>query len=189
MALPFPSALPVPENLSAALASITDVRGLFALLLGIIIFLYGISIGKTRAIVSLLSIYVAYALTVLFPFRAAVEQVVEPESRPLIPAGVFIVAYLFVFGALNLSILRRRLTLGEISISKVLIISLIQIGLMASIIASLLPAEVTDRFGMLKPYLTGGPVLFGWTVFAVLILPFMREKRRTYNRTPTRTYR
>jgi hypothetical protein len=183
MALPafsFPSALPIPEALSANLASITDVRGLFALLIGIIIFLYGISVGKSRAILSLLSIYVAYALTVLFPFRMQAEQFVAPESRPLIPTGVFIVSYLFVFGVLNLSVLRKRLSLGEISIPKVLVISAIQVGLLASMVASLLPAEVTDRFGMFKPYITGGPILFGWTVFAVLVLPFMREKRRSY---------
>ena len=89
-------------------------------------------------------------------------------------------AYLFVFGVLNLSILAKRLSLGEISIIKVLIISLVQIGILASMIASLLPPEVTDRFGAFQPYVTGGPILFGWTVFAVLILPFMREKRRTY---------
>lgn len=176
----FPSALTIPENLSAALASITDVRSLFALLVGIVVFLYGISVGKTRAIVSLLSIYVAYAMTVLFPFRAWIEQFVSPESRPLIPTGVFIVAYLFVFGVLNLSILSKRLSLGEISIPKVLLISVVQIGILASMIASLLPAEVTDRFGMLKPYITGGPILFGWTVLAVLMLPFLKEKRRTY---------
>lgn len=183
MALPefsFPSAVPVPENLSAALASISDVRGLLALLLGIGVFLYGISVGKTRAILSLLSVYIAYALTVLYPFRAWTEQFVAPESRPLIPTGVFIVSYLFVFGVLNLSVLRRRLSLGEISFVKVLIISVIQIGLMASMIASLLPGEVTEQFGAWRPYILGGPVLFAWTVVAVLILPFMREKRRSY---------
>ena len=183
MALPdfsFPSALPVPEHLPAALASISDVRSLFALLVGIVVFLYGISVGKTRAIMSLLSIYVAYALTVLFPFRAWAEQFVSPDSRPLIPTGVFILSYLFVFGVLNLSILAKRLSLGEISIVKVLLISLVQIGILASMIASLLPLEVTERFGTFAPYVTGGPILFGWTVFAVLILPFMREKRRTY---------
>lgn len=183
MALPdvsFPSALPIPEHLAARLASITDVRGLFALLVGIVVFLYGISVGKTRAIVSLLSIYVAYALTVLFPFRAQVEGLVAPESRPLIPTGVFIVAYLFVFGVLNLSILSKRLSLGELSIAKVMVISVMQVGILITMIASLLPAEVTDRFGMLKPYVTGGPILFGWTVLAVLVLPFMREKRRSY---------
>lgn len=176
----FPSALPIPEFLSANLASITDVRGLLALLVGIIVFLYGISVGKTRAIVSLLSIYVAYALTVLFPFRAQVEQFVAPESRPLIPTGVFIVAYLFVFGVLNLSILSRRLSIGELSILRVLFVSVIQIGILITMIASLLPAEVTDRFGMFRPYVTGGPILFGWTVVAVLMLPFLREKRRSY---------
>lgn len=183
MALPeiaFPSALPIPEFLSANLASITDVRGLFALLVGVIVFLYGISVGKTRAIVSLLSIYVAYAMTVLFPFREYAEQFVAPESRPLIPTGVFVLAYLFVFGVLNLSILSRRLSMGELSILKVMVISVVQIGILITMIASLLPAEVTDTFGVLRPYVTGGPILFGWTVFAVLILPFMREKRRSY---------
>jgi len=166
-------------DLQAALATFTDVRGLFAILSGIVVFLYGISVGKTRAIMSLLSIYVAYALTMLFPSAAWVQQFVPESERPLVLAGIFVFLYLAVFGVLNVSVLKRRLTLGEISIMKVLLISIVQIMLLASVTVSLLPTElVNETLGVVQPYLGGKGALFGWAVFAVLILPFMRGKAR-----------
>ena len=161
----------------AAIATFTDVRGLFAILAGIVVFLYGISVGKTRAILSLLSIYVAYALTVLFPSADWVRQFIPEDQRSLVLAGVFVVLYLAVFGVLNMSVLRRRLTLGELSIAKVLLISIVQIALLASVTVSLLPPElVNETLGVVQPYMGSRAALFGWAVFAVLILPFMREK-------------
>ncbi|HXV27175.1 MAG TPA: hypothetical protein VD862_04100 [Candidatus Paceibacterota bacterium] len=167
-------------DLDALLLSATDVRGLFAVLAGVIVFLYGISVGKTRAILSLLSIYVAYALTLLFPSTQWLEQLAPENDRPLVLTGLFVVLYLAVFGLLNLSVLKRRLTLGELSIPKVLLVSVVQIGLLASVTVSLLPPELTNEtLDILKPYLAGRGALFGWAVLAVVILPFMREKRRS----------
>jgi hypothetical protein len=164
-------------DLQAALATLTDVRGLFAILAGIVVFLYGISVGKTRAI--MLSIYVAYALTMLFPSAGWVEQFIPESERPLVLAGLFVFLYLAVFGVLNLSVLKRRLTMGELSIMKVVLISIVQIMLLASVTVSLLPSElVNETLGVVQPYLGGKGALFAWAVFAVLILPFMREKSR-----------
>lgn len=166
-------------DLQAALATFTDARGLFAILAGMIVFLYGISVGKTRAIISLLSIYVAYALTTLFPSAGWVAQFIPEPQRSLVHAGIFVILYLVVFGLLNLSVLKRRLTLGEMSIPKVLLITIVQIALLATVTVSLLPHDlVNETLGAVQPYLTGRGALFGWFIFAVLILPFMREKSR-----------
>jgi hypothetical protein len=167
-------------DLQAAIAAVTDVRGLFAILAGIIVLLYGMSVGKTRAIMSLLSIYVAYALTALMPSTASIERVIPEEQRPLVLAALFVILYLIVFAVLNMSVLKRRLTMGELSIVKVIFISIVQIILLASATISLLPPElVNETVGAMQPYLASRTAVFGWAVFAVAVLPFMREKRRS----------
>lgn len=159
------------------MSTYTGPRGLFAILFAIVVFLYGISVGRTKALLSLLSIFVAYALVLLFPFRWWVERFVSESDRPLIPAALFIVMYLVVFLLMGLSALRVRLTMGELSVPKVLFISIVQLGLLASIAMSLLPEEVTSgTVGAWRPYLAGRYALFAWASVAVLLLPFMREK-------------
>lgn len=173
----FPSSLPVPDNLSAALSSYTDTRGLFAILVAVVVLLYGVSVGRTKALLSLLSIFVAYTLVLTFPFDWWLERFVSEPDRPLIPAALFVVLYLVVFLLMGLSALRVRLTLGELSIPKVLLISVIQLGLLASIALSLLPESVTSSaVGAWRPYLASKYALFAWSAVAVLLLPFMREK-------------
>ena len=41
--------------------------GLFAILVLIFLLLYGLSLGRTRALISLLGIYIAYAIMSVFP--------------------------------------------------------------------------------------------------------------------------
>lgn len=157
-----------------------DPNGLFALLALVVFSLYGLSVGKSKALVSLLSIYVAYLLTVLFPFLSWLQrQIIMPSEAPVLNALVFAVFYIITFMLLSHSMMRHRLTLGEISLSKVIIISIVQLGLLSSVTISLVPAEFgTKTFGFAYPYLAGQRMLWIWAVASLLILPFMRSSAR-----------
>jgi hypothetical protein len=155
-------------------------NGLFAILAFVVLVLYGLSAGKTKALVSLLSVYAAYALTVLFPFMDRVSsQIPLPENAPILGLLVFLVFYLVTFLLLSHSMIRHRLTLGEISMAKVVLISVVQLGLLSSISISLLPDEFAARsFGFAYPYLAGKLALWLWAVASLIILPFMRASSR-----------
>lgn len=155
-------------------------NGLFAMLALVVLVLYGLSAGKTKALVSLLSVYAAYVLTVLFPFMDRVSGlVILPENAPIQELLVFFVFYLATFLLLSHSMLRHRLTLGEISIVKVVLISVVQLGLLSSIAISLLPDDFAARsFGFMHPYLAGKLALWLWALASLVMLPFMRASAR-----------
>ena len=157
---------------------IRDPKGLFALLAVVILVLYGLSVGRTRALVSLLSIYVAYMLAVLFPFLSRVTENLPQQYRSLSSVGLFIVLYGLTFMILSQSMLKGRLTLGEISLWQVSVISLVQIGLLASICVSLISIERGQQLlGPLYRWFGGQYPLWGWAVASLLIMPFMKVRR------------
>ncbi len=167
------------QQLTGVGDTLRSPRGLFGALALVILVLYGLSVGRTKALISLLSIFVAYTLTVLFPFLDLVSGRLNDQIRPAAGVLLFLGLYILVFLLLTHSAMQARMTLGEISFWQVLVISVVQIGLLASIATSLIPPALAERsFGSLVPYLAGQRVLWGWAGAAVLILPFMRAKSR-----------
>lgn len=156
-----------------------EPRSLFILLGLVVLVLYGVSVGRTKALVSLLSIYVAYVLTVLFPFLDQAMGVVPEQVRVGGMAVLFLALYVVTFLLLSHAMARGRMTLGEISVIKVVIISVVQLGLLSSMTFSLLPKELAMRgFGALMPLVSGEYALWGWAAGSLAILPFMKVHRR-----------
>jgi hypothetical protein len=165
------------------MASMTDAlrdpKGLLALLAIVALILYGLSVGRTRALVSLLSIYVAYVITVLFPYIGWLTGKIPSSYQAMVGIGLFIALYGVTFGILSGSLLKGRLTLGEISLWQVVVISIVQIGLLASICLSLLSTEAGIRvMGPLYRWFGGQHALWAWAVASLLIMPFMHGHRR-----------
>jgi hypothetical protein len=167
------------QQLTGVGDALREPRGLFAAMVLVVLVLYGLSVGRTKALVSLLSIYVAYALTVLFPFLDALSGRLNDQIRPVTAVLLFLCTYFLVFLLLSRSAMRTRMTLGEISFVQVLFISIIQIGLLASISASLVPPSLAEHaFGTFLPYLAGQRALWAWAAAAVIIMPLMHAKSR-----------
>lgn len=167
------------SQLQGFLGAFTGPQQLFLLLVLLFIFLYGMSVGKTRALVSLLGIYVAYMLTMTFPFMEQLKSVLKTSaSLGVVKTGLFLALYLIVFIILNHSSLKSRLSTGEMSLTQVFLVSLFQIGFLVSIIASFLPRElVPANAQQIYPYISTPTALFFWAVASVAILPFMKGGR------------
>lgn len=166
-------------GLSAAPTALSNPKGLLALLGVVLVVLYGLSVGRTKAMVSLLAIYVAYMLTVLFPFLGRVQGMVPEQYRVLTAVGIFLVLYVATFLLLSHSMLRFRLSSGEISIVQVVVISIVQIGLLTCITLSLIPADAGERIaGQAWKYFGTDLALWCWAAASLAILPFMKARRR-----------
>lgn len=164
-------------------AALTDAlkapKGLFALLVVVILVIYGLSVGRTRALVSLLSIYFAYMLAVLFPYRSVIDAKLPEQYGSFSAVFLFIALYGLTFTILSNSMLRGRLTLGEISIWQVMIISAVQIGLLASICISLIPVDSGMKLaGPLYGAFGGSRTLWAWAAASLIIMPFMRSRKK-----------
>ncbi len=173
------SFIPNFENLSnIPLPSGMGPGWLFGAFSAVAISLYGLSLGRTRAVLSLLSIYAALVIVKLFPYFSNVSQMAEGSVADYwIKVGIFIGTYVIVFLIFNFSFIRKRLSSTEFSLFGIILISILQLGFLASIILSLLPDELAMKwsFGFYN-YFATKQALFIWAVLPLPVLLFIKRK-------------
>ena len=153
---------------------------LFVGLALVFLILYGLSLGKTKALISLLGIYVALAFDAAFPYLEQLHGFVGiTEEIYTTRIVVFMLIYLLTFAILNNSFARARFTLKESSIISVAIISLTQIGLLIAVITNIIPDEIIEKMPeYLSAYFATKEALFFWVIIPILMLIFMRKGKR-----------
>ena len=165
-------------NLSSISKSNFSSGWVFAILATIMVLLFGLSIGRTRAVISLLSLYVALVLELIFPFWQNIGSLAgDRTDKYLLELGLFIIAYGVVFTVFNLSFIRKRVSSGEFSLPAIMILSALQLGFAISVIFNILPSELAMRWSFgLYPYLGNQMALFFWALAPMPILLFISRK-------------
>ena len=157
--------------------SFTKPEFLFSGIALVFLLLYGISLGRTRALLSLLGIYIAYVFNETFVYFNQLYSWIPVKNISLIRVGLFILVYAVIFFILNRSLVKTRLTLKEASFISVFFISILQLGLLISIIANLLGPDIVGRFpSIFKIYFGTKTALFYWSIIPLVGLIFMRNK-------------
>ena len=153
---------------------------LFVGLALVFLILYGLSLGKTKALISLLGIYVALAFDAAFPYLEQLHGFVGiTEEIYTTRIVVFMLMYLLTFAILNKSFASKRLTLKDSSIISVSVISLTQIGLLIAVITNIIPDEIIEKMPeYLSAYFASKEALFFWIIIPILMLIFMRKSKR-----------
>lgn len=153
---------------------------LFGLLALVIVLLFALSLGRTRVLISLLSVYVAFTLQAIFPFFSKLQGMIgfAAKDLPTLRVIVFLLVYLVVFVLLNRSVFKNRFSIGESAFISVFLMALIQLGLLISIILNLAPKfygidQQLPKF--LSAYLAGQRALFSWSVLPLIVLLFSRR--------------
>jgi len=152
---------------------------LFGGLVLVCLLLYGLSLGRTRALISLLAIYIAYVLQAMFPYLSELHDAIRysPElyvTRILL----FLIFYIIVFAILNRSLAKQRLTMKEFSFFWVLLISLLQLGMLISVILNFIPSDkLTIIPEYLLEYFADQRALFFWLAIPIAILISMRRDK------------
>lgn len=154
---------------------------LFVGLILVFLLLYGLSLGRTKALISLLSIYVALAFDAAFPYLGQVHNlfstVWDAYATRLI---LFLFVYLIVFAILNNSFARSRFTLKESSIISVSVISLTQIGLLIAVITNIIPDKITENMPQyLSAYFATKEALFYWIIIPIVLLIFLKRNKKS----------
>ena len=150
---------------------------LFFILAVIFILLWGLSLGRTRAFVSLLAIYIAYVLETGFPYLSQVNSALNLKyDTAYVKIGLFFAIYILVFAILNSSLVKKRLTIKESSIVIVGLVSLLQLGLLISIISNSLPSLIIKQVpAYLLPFFLGQQALFIWFVLPIVAALFIKR--------------
>jgi len=153
---------------------------LFVGLVLVFLIIYGLSLGRTKALISLLGIYVALAFDAAFPYLEELHNILPVRIELYtLRVVVFLLVYLLVFGILNNSFARGRLTLKESSIISVGVISLSQIGLLIAVITNIIPDKIIEKMPeYLSAYFATKEALFYWIIVPIIILMFLRKGKR-----------
>ena len=169
-------------NLSS-LSSITVALGgnagfLFGALGTIAISLYGLSLGRTRAVMSLLAIYATFTFDKTFPYFDKIQVITGSsiESHWL-RIGLFFLAYAVIFTIFSFSFIKKRLSSAEFSLFGIVLISFLQLGFLVSIIFSFLPEILLSELSFnLSQYFSTQQALFLWAVAPLPVLFFLKSR-------------
>ena len=157
--------------------------GLFFLLGLIFLLLYGLSLGRTRALISLLGIYIAYAVMSVFPYLDRLhESIAISPDLYITRIGLFLVIYIFVFVAMNRSLVKGRLTLKDASFFSVSVISFLQLGLLITIVTNIIPfgiLKISGNFSGVAEYFSTNEALFYWFLAPMIVLLFMKRDKKS----------
>lgn len=117
----------------------TPTRDIFIIIFFVVaVFLYGLSLGRDRVLVVLVSIYMALAVVANAPFLTSLP------GNFAVKAGTFLGVFLLLFFLISRTALTRifgNLAAGRLW--QVLLFSVLQVGLLISVTLSFLPAEAT----------------------------------------------
>lgn len=156
-----------------------DSGVLFGILVIVGVLLMALTLGRTRTLISTLSIYVAFALQTIFPFFGwLLENQSFTNDLPTLRIFIFLILYAVVFGLMNRSILKTRFNLGEASFTSVVVMGLAQLGFIISIILNLAPGfyNISQRLpGSVLPYIGNQQALFFWALIPVILLIFQKQ--------------
>ena len=156
--------------------------GLFAILGLIFLLLYGLSLGRTRALISLLGIYVAYAIMSVFPYLDRLHDLIKVSPELYITrVGLFLFIYIIVFAVLNRSLVKNHLNLKDASFLSVSIISILQLGMLITIVTNIIPAtalKLSGNFSYVSDYFSTNDALFYWFLIPILIVSFMKGSKK-----------
>lgn len=155
---------------------------LVGIFLMVVVLLIAFGIGKTRMLLAILSTYMAFLVTLFFPFYAVIKTKVAFVPEVFWPqTAVFLVVFMLAFFILNKSVLRSKMSLKESSPMIILWLSIVETGFLASIIFSYGVPE-WPAFQMspwLSTYFGTGPSRFVWSVLPLLSIFFVKPGRRS----------
>lgn len=156
-----------------------DYPWLIILFIVFVVFLVGFGLGRSRMMISLISLYIASFLEVHFVYFKNISDILKNTSPYVIHIGFLLVIYGVVFFILNRSFIKQRLTLKEASILIAALMAILQIGFMASIMISYLPASTTVVFPQWVLQVFGTKnVQFLWALTPIVVLIFMKSEKR-----------
>ncbi len=143
------------------------------------VFFYGLSIGRGRLLLFLISIYIAKLLVDSFVYVDYLADIFDGRVFSIY-LGLFIVAYILTFIILDKSVLKIRLSTREYPIGKLLVLSTMIVILLANIVFTYLPPSValSVKSGAAK-FFVGDTAFFWWflvSLFSILLLK--RKKKR-----------
>lgn len=155
------------------------------------LFVYGFFLGRNRMIVLLLSTYFSWAIVNVIPWRfVAGSEVLSTFSRGTSASSthifIFIGLICFFYFMMPRSVLSSPLRIrkkGEAVWWQLLLLSVMQLGLLAMVILSFMPMTSTQGLSfVVQRIFVGEGARFIWTALPILGIMAMRRKKLENNK-------
>lgn len=142
------------------------------------ILLIAITLGKSRMLLALLSLYIAAFLETHFSYFDKLRQAIKTVPDYWFHFGLFLLIYFVTFGILNRSALKHRLTLSESSIFAIMLIAIVEIGFLAAILTSYLPPETLRQVpASIISFFATKNAQFWWALVSLATLLLSKKKK------------
>lgn len=147
--------------------------------------LYGLSLGTSRIAAILFSTYTAYAIVLSVPFFRDVKSAEVGLNQFFVAnISVFVGMFVILFLLISRSAITKSLSPSEDRGSwwRILLFSILQVGLLISIILSFLPESSINQLQPMTRDVFASPTgSFGWMVAPIIMLAvFARKKKKRY---------
>lgn len=143
------------------------------------VLIYTFVLGRDRIVAVLVSTYLALAVATNLPFMDKITDLIHNNNLFKFQASSFLVVFVLIFFLASRGSLMSGYFSG--SLWQVLILSILQIGLMISIIFSFLPAQSLSHISeYTKIIFTSDFGKFCWIVLPILALAFFRGRRHRF---------
>ncbi|MFC1700610.1 hypothetical protein ACFLZ0_00470 [Patescibacteria group bacterium] len=155
------------------------------LIFAIAVLVYGFFLGRNRMVVLLLGSYFSWGIMEVMPWQRltswawlGIGEVPSPSLKMLVFLGLILVFYFLIPRSILSSTLRVRKR-GEASWIQLFLLSIVQLGLIASVLISFLPNEVISEFApVLKKIFIGGDAKFVWIALPIFVITLMKRKKK-----------
>ena len=149
------------------------------------VLIYGLFLGRNRLLILLLSSYFSLAIVNALPWARladfgwlGIKDEPSASLKIIIFLGIILLFYFLIPRSVLSSVLRIRKR-GEASWIRLLILSVVQVGLLAMAILSFLPEEtLTDIGSIVKMIFVGPEAQFVWITLPILTVVLMRRNKK-----------
>ena len=175
----------IASKLQALVGSAPDIdkSKVFVLFPFFLVFLIGFTVGKSRAVVSLLSLYIAVVLMDVFPFKDELREALGAAEPGWVYGGLLLAFFIIVFIILHHSFLQRRLDTSEAPVPAIVAVTLVEVGfLMSMAFAVGIFTSTMPLYDQLHYFFGTKIAQFVWAVLPLVGLMFLRREKRGSSR-------
>ncbi len=144
-------------------------------------FLYGLSLGRDRVIVILVSIYMALAIVNTAPYLNSFTAEISFDNASIFKVTIFLGIFIILFFLLSRSALLNTIAASDSPGRwwQSILFSFFHVGLILSILMSYLPKEISSHVseGMRNLFISD-PAKFFWLVAPIIIMVMIRKSKK-----------
>jgi hypothetical protein len=145
-------------------------------------FLYGLSLGRDRVIVILVSIYMALAIVNTAPYLNSFTAEISFNNASIFKVTIFLGIFIILFFLLSRSALLKTIASSDSPGRwwQSILFSFFHVGLIISILMAYLPKDVVSHVseGMRNLFISD-PAKFFWLVAPIVVMVLIRKNKKS----------